>query len=223
MSALGTRPSAVSRYHQTKWAAEEYVRSSGLEWTIFRPSVIHGPDGEFMELMQTFACGWLPPVWPYFGAGENKLQPVSVRDVAYCFVDALHRPETIGKTFELGGPKAYTWKQLYQSCKRIIPCAKRWKPLVGQPVPIAKLLAMTVMKTPLVPAKLKFNVAQVQMSQEDSVCESTPIERTFGIKLRHFEEELATYADLIGQGRRRRRRPGGQPRSRQRPGLSTPE
>ncbi|HEY3242253.1 MAG TPA: complex I NDUFA9 subunit family protein, partial [Phycisphaerae bacterium] len=171
MSALGTRADAVSRYHQTKFAAEEYVRNSGLEWTIFRPSLIHGSDGEFMELMHTFACGWIPPVWPYFGRGENRLQPVSVRNVAHCFVDALHRQETIGKTYELGGPKAYTWKELYQTCKRIIPCAKRWKPLAGQPVPLAKLLAMTVMKTPLVPAKLKFNVAQVQMSQEDSTCE----------------------------------------------------
>ena len=43
MSALGTRPEAASRYHQTKWAAEEIVRQSGLAHTIFRPSVINGP------------------------------------------------------------------------------------------------------------------------------------------------------------------------------------
>jgi len=45
MSALGTRPEAASRYHQTKYAAEQVVRASGLEWTIFQPSLLHGPDG----------------------------------------------------------------------------------------------------------------------------------------------------------------------------------
>ncbi len=198
MSALGSRPDAVSRYHQTKWAAEEYVRRSTLDWTIFRPSVIHGPDGEFMELMRTFACGLIPPVRPYFGSGENRLQPVSVRDVAFCFVESLRRPETIGKAFDLGGPETYSWKELYDTCSRLIPGAKRWKPLAAQPVPIAKLLAMTVMKTPLVPRKLKFNVDQVQMSQEDSVCDIQPVKDAFAIGLRRFEDELRTYADVIG-------------------------
>ena len=69
MSALGTRTDAVSKYHQTKYMAEQCVKRSGLDWTIFRPSIIHGPDGEFMELMKTFACSLLPPFMPYFGGG----------------------------------------------------------------------------------------------------------------------------------------------------------
>src|SRR5687768_55908 len=47
MSALGTRPNAASEYHRTKHLAEEYVRASGLDWTILRPALIHGPRGEF--------------------------------------------------------------------------------------------------------------------------------------------------------------------------------
>src|SRR5262249_16035873 len=50
MSALGTRPNAVSRYHRTKWEAEEIVRRSGLEFTIFRPSLIFGPRDMFVNL-----------------------------------------------------------------------------------------------------------------------------------------------------------------------------
>ena len=50
MSALGTRPNAASRYHQSKWAAEEIVRRSGLAWTIFRPSIIYGPGDGFVNL-----------------------------------------------------------------------------------------------------------------------------------------------------------------------------
>src|SRR5664279_3121990 len=50
MSALGTRPDAASRYHQTKWAAEQFVRHSGLDFTIFRPSLIYGPQDQFLNL-----------------------------------------------------------------------------------------------------------------------------------------------------------------------------
>ena len=197
MSALGTRNGAASAYHRSKWAAEECVRGSILDWTIFRPSVIHGPDGDFMQLMKTFACGLLPPVMPYFGSGNSRLQPIAVQDVAACFAEALQRPNTIGRCYELGGPTRYTWRQLYGVCKRMIPGARRWKPRVGQPVIITRLLAATLMKTPLVPPKLRFNKAQVQMSQEDSICDHTIAEADLGLRFRDFETELADYAARI--------------------------
>jgi uncharacterized protein YbjT (DUF2867 family) len=207
MSALGTRPGAASEYHRTKWAAEVMVRDSGLDWTIFRPSIIHGPDGEFMRMMKLFACratvpvlGILPapfPVMPYFGDGQGRLQPVSVKDVAHCFVAALSKPETIGRTFDLGGPEAMTWKELYRVCRDTIPGALRWKPMVGQPVWAAKLMARTLMKLPLLPAMLRFNEDQVAMSQEDSTCDAGAVEQAFGIRLRDYRRELADYAALI--------------------------
>ncbi len=197
MSALGTRPGAACRYHQTKWTAEECVRSSGLDWTIFRPSVIHGPDGEFMRLMRRLACAPYMPLIPYFGDGQGRIQPVSVRDVARCFVGALSLPATIGQAFPLGGPEAITWKELYRICREKIPDAKAWKPVVGQPVPVAKLLAMTFMKLPILPRYMRFNVDQVQMSQEDSVCDVGPVEEMFGIQLRDFRRELGEYAARI--------------------------
>lgn len=207
MSALGTRAGAVSLYHKTKWAAENLVRSSGLDWTIFRPSLIHGPDGEFTRMLKTFVCdmtvpafGFLPspfPVIPYFGSGQSKLQPVSVKDVAHCFVAALVKAETIGRVFELGGATAVTWIELYRICREIIPCAKSWKPIVGMPVPVAKAMAMTVMKLPILPRELRFNVGQVQMSQEDSVCNVKPVEEMFGIRMRDFRSDLAAYGGQI--------------------------
>src|SRR5947207_11117790 len=50
MSALGVRPGSISRYHQSKWAAEEEVRQSDLDYTIFRPSLIYGPEDQFVNL-----------------------------------------------------------------------------------------------------------------------------------------------------------------------------
>lgn len=193
MSALGTRPNAVSRYHQTKWTAEEKVRAADLDWTVFRPSLIHGPGGEFMQMMRFFCTSRLQPFMPYFGSGRARTQPISVQDVASIFVRTLSMPETIGQSYDLCGPEAFTWPALYDACAMALVGHRRLK--ISVPVPVAKILASTVM--PLAPARLvpyKFNVGQVQMSQEDNVCDPDRIERTFGLKLRRFHEELTRYA-----------------------------
>lgn len=207
MSALGARLHAASEYHRTKWAGESHVRESGLAWTILRPSIIHGHDGEFMRMMRTMICdatvtkfGFIPapfPIVPYFGDGQNLVQPVSVRDVARCVVGALGRPETIGRTIDLGGPEAMSWKELYRVCRETMPGAKRWKPMVGQPVWLAKLMARTVMRLPILPRTLRFDTGQVAMSQEDSVCDASRVEAMFGVTLRDFRKELSDYAARI--------------------------
>src|SRR5258708_10127125 len=61
MSAMGTRPGAASRYHQTKWAGEETVRQSGLDFTVFRPSLIFGPHDQFVNVFAKI-IRWSPVV-----------------------------------------------------------------------------------------------------------------------------------------------------------------
>jgi NADH dehydrogenase len=200
MSALGVRADAVSKYHQTKYAGDQQVMRSGLDWTVMRPSIVHGADSEFMELMRTFACSLLPPFMPYFGSGENRLQPVDVRDVAECFVRALSCDAAIHRSYDLGGPRSYSWKELYRLCRRIIPNAKSWKPMIGQPVILAKLMAGTIMKLPAPTAKiekLRFDAGQVAMSQEDNTCNIAAAEQIFDITFRDFETEMKQYADQI--------------------------
>lgn len=197
MSALGTRPEAISKYHQTKWFAEQLVRDSGLEWTIFRPSLIHGHDGEFMQMMKYFVTDRLrQPVMPYFGSGEHLIQPVSVRDVAACFVRALSRPDTAFKTYELGGPEKMSWKTLYDICALTLS----GKPRLKMPVPacLAKMAARTVV--PMIPDVLmpyKFSADQVQMAEEDNTCDETVAQQTFNLKMRDFRAELTEYAGRI--------------------------
>ncbi len=204
VSALGTRPGAVSRYHQTKWTAEEDVRSRDLDWTVFRPSLIHGPDGEFMRLVKSLICRLTPPVIPYFGNGQAKLQPVSVKDVAYCCVESLFRAHTIGQVYPLGGPQAVTWLGFYDTCRRIIPGARLWKPYASLPPAIARIVA-AASAPPMALAELalpslgmfRFDAGQVAMATEDSVCDPAVAEKAFGIKMRDFQEELTDYADSI--------------------------
>lgn len=195
MSALGTRADAISAYHKTKWKAEEYVHGSGLDWTILRPSMIHGPRGEFTKMEAAWARKQSAPFlfMPYFGGGvlgtggAGKLQPVFVDDVARAFVDAIEKAETIGGTYPLAGPQELTWPHLH----RAMSTAVVGKPRATLAIPAwyARLL------THVAPAKwLPFNLAQVQMSQEDNTADIAPFVQAFGWTPRSFEETLKGYA-----------------------------
>lgn len=194
MSALGTRPDAVSTYHKTKWRAEELVRGSGIDYTIFRPSIIHGPDGEFMRMVKQFWTGMFPPFVPYFGrgatgkGGAGRLQPVHVDDVARCVVLALSTPAARNEVYPMGGPQVFTWPQLYEVVGRHLPEARN-KRIRAVPVWFAKVLA----GGPGVP----FNVDQVIMSQEDSTCGTGKVINDFAIELQDFEETVKAYAGEI--------------------------
>jgi len=201
MSALGTGPDAATPYQQTKWTAEQDVAARTLDWTIFRPSLIHGPDGEFMRLVHAFVCGLNPPFIPYFGNGQARIQPVYVRDVAQAFVEALSRDKTIDQVIPLGGPRAYTWLEMYEVCRRVMPGARRWKPYISLPPPVAKCMAaasapalsVAELVAPSI-GKFRFDAGQVAMATEDSVCDHTIAQRAFDMKMRDFETELAAYA-----------------------------
>jgi len=126
MSAAGTRPYARSRYHQTKWRAEELVRQSGLDWTIFRPSLIYGYDGRdrLLNLLKralTFPLDLAQlDSLPLVDGGRPLVQPVSVKEVAHCFAAAPTQPAAIGRTFDLVGPVAISWRELVTTILRVL-------------------------------------------------------------------------------------------------------
>jgi NADH dehydrogenase len=195
MSALGTRPNARSEYHRTKYVAEQYVRQSGLEWTILRPAMIHGPKGDFMAMEAKWARRTAPPFlfMPYFGAGlfgqkgAGKLQPVYVKDVARAFVDCLENRNTVGEVYLLGGPDPMTWRGMHHLCAESIVGRRR----AALPIPAwkAKLLAR-ILPSGLLP----FNESQVIMSQEDNSCDLTKFTDDFGWDPQPFEPALRSYA-----------------------------
>ena len=110
MSALGTRPRARARYHQTKWSAEEAVRESGTEWTIFRPSVVFGRGDELISTLAGMVRRL--PVVPVLGNGQYRLQPVAVEHVAEGFARAVQAGSTVAQTYEVAGPSAYSFVEI---------------------------------------------------------------------------------------------------------------
>ena len=100
MSALGADPDSAACYHRTKAQAEELVHTSSLNWTIIRPSLILGPDGEFFRMISSM-IRW--HVVPLIGDGSSPVAPVGVSTVARAFANAMENGATFGKTYELGG------------------------------------------------------------------------------------------------------------------------
>ncbi|MBI3628541.1 MAG: complex I NDUFA9 subunit family protein [Candidatus Rokubacteria bacterium] len=173
MSALGARPDARARYHRTKWRAEEAVRSSGLDWTIFRPSIIYGPDDGFVTTLAR-AVRRLPVV-PVIGAGNTRLQPVPAQTVAEGFARALDQAASLGQTYEVGGPEPHTLNEIIDLLGEILKRRKVRK--VHVPFPLVRRLARVLQGLPFFPV----TTDQLRMLEEDNVCDPTPFYRTFGL------------------------------------------
>ncbi len=195
MSAMGTRPNAPSAYHRTKWAAEEIVRSSGLDWTIFRPSLIHGPGDQFVNRFAQMSA-WAP-FMPVIGPGTYKLQPVSVQTVAHCFVAALSNPRAIGHVYDLCGDEQLTFVQVIDA---ILAAAGRRRPKLHLPVKLAMTMASAM---EFVWPRL-FNRApplardQILMLQEDNVGDPRPARETFGLGPEDFTTAIKKYIQRTG-------------------------
>jgi len=138
MSAMGAGEDSPSEYGRTKAAGEKAVRASRLSWTIFRPSIVFGPGDGFVSLLAPIVRS-NPGFIPVIGPGTTKFQPVAISDVARLFADALEKPETVGKTFEVGGPQVLTLNDVYREIAAAV--GKPGKPLVHLPLWYGRILA----------------------------------------------------------------------------------
>ncbi len=112
VSAIGADERSQSAYGLTKAQAEQAVRATLPTATIVRPSIVFGPEDEFFNRFADMAK--FSPALPLIGGGKTRFQPVYVQDVAEAIANALDRADAQGRTFELGGPSVYSFKQLLQ-------------------------------------------------------------------------------------------------------------
>ncbi|MGH6912991.1 MAG: complex I NDUFA9 subunit family protein [Geminicoccales bacterium] len=112
ISGIGADPGSESPYVRARAIGERLVEEAFPGVTILRPSVMFGPEDAFFNRLAAWAR--VMPVLPLFGAGDVKLQPVYVGDVAEAVAKALAAEAAKGETYELGGPRAYTYKALLQ-------------------------------------------------------------------------------------------------------------
>lgn len=212
VSALGVRPDAPGDYFKSKWEAEELVRGSGLEWTIFRPSLIHGPDGEFMQMIKNWVLGRSAPRFfmPYFAKVEIDkgfppkppklssalIAPVSVLDVAAAITESLASQKAVGEVYPLTGPETLDWPTLLKSVRDAMPLGD--KKMKVRPIPGYMGWAMAMKAKILgLDALLPFGPSEPLMAIEDSTGSNVKARTHLGFNPAPFTSTMRAYADRI--------------------------
>jgi len=166
VSAIGADADSPSIYARTKAAGEAAIREVYKDATIFRPSVVFGPEDEFFNRFAALAR--LSPMLPLIGGGHTKFQPVFVGDVAQSIVAALEGRATAKSPYELGGPEILTMRQVME---RVLAYTMRKRLLVPLPVWLAKLQGAFLQWLPKPP----LTVDQVRLLETDNVVSSAAI------------------------------------------------
>ncbi|HJV64835.1 MAG TPA: complex I NDUFA9 subunit family protein [Geomonas sp.] len=184
MSALGTKAASRAKYFQTKFVAEEEVRNSGLDYTIFRPSIIFGPKDDFINKLAGYLRTF--PAMPVIGDGDYQMQPISGDDVARCFAEALERQETIRHTYELCGPDRMSYNELLDTIGRAIGMNRVCK--VKNPLVLMRLIVPMMEQFSFFP----ITSDQITMLVQGNYCDGS-WQNTFGFQPTHFEEGIRSY------------------------------
>jgi len=190
MSALGVGRSVETAYFVTKAEAEDCVRGSGLDWTILRPSVIHGPHGDFMIQMSRMVAR--PGPVPLVGRGLQVIQPVWVEDVARLFAAALGRDVTVGRTYDVAGPDVLTLRVFYRTLARVVlGREKRFLPVPRFLVRAGAWVASHVLSDPPVTPD------ELRMLEAARPCDAAALRRDFDMQPAPFAATLEVYADEL--------------------------
>jgi uncharacterized protein YbjT (DUF2867 family) len=173
ISALGADHDSPALYGRTKAAGEAAVLAATPGATIFRPSIVFGPEDDFFNRFGAMAR--MSPVLPLVGGGETKFQPVFVGDVAQAITKAVGGATKGGTIYELGGPQVRSFKELMDY---VLAVTERRRVLMPLPFGIAKLQAyfLQLLPTPLLTPD------QVELLRRDNVVSGTAIRegRTLG-------------------------------------------
>ena len=172
LSAIGAQENPAMRYLYSKWVAEQLVFSSGVPYTILRPSLIFGEGDEFMNALAGLVRTM--PVVPVIGNGKNEFQPVSVDDVAQCVANAVDNPRLRNRRVEIGGPQRLTYDQIVDDVAFTMS-SKRWK----LHIPVA-LMRFPVWLTEKLYSKPPVTKDQLAMLQVPNYPDSDSVQRTFG-------------------------------------------
>jgi uncharacterized protein YbjT (DUF2867 family) len=183
MSALGAKANAASGYSSSKFTAEELVRASGLEYTIFRPSLIFGEGDDFFgRVLKNLVSS--APVVPQIGDGSFPFRPVWVGDVAKCFAQSLDIPATVRQVYDVVGSKEFTFRELLQLEMKALGMNK---PLVPAPI---FLMDIAVPLMQILGSLAPITTHQYAMLKAGNTADPIPVNAMFKLENRALEAEL---------------------------------
>ena len=185
MSAMGTAAQAPSRYHQTKFAAEQAVAESGIDFVILRPSVIFGPGDGFVSMLVSMLKR--TPVVPVIGDGRYRLQPVFIEDLVEAAGQSLVSDLALGQRIDIGGPEKLEYLQILDIIMKVLGLHR---PLVHVPVGLMKLM-VSLMEKINIPIPLTSD--QLIMMQMGNTGDISQMKKILGISPTGLSDGLKKY------------------------------
>ncbi len=208
MSSMGVSPLSEAAYLRTKFDSERVIGNSSLDWTILRPGLIHGPDGEFTQLAANWARGTSPPHFfmPYFTRIEiddtgrhtviPQVQPVFVDDIAKATADALDCDQAIGEIIPLAGAQTLDFADMLRTIRDALPDLGPRLAAIGIPGHLAAMKAQ-MLEFVGAGALLPFNTSMAIMAQQDCTADLTKAHATLNFNPAGFTESLHRYANNL--------------------------
>jgi uncharacterized protein YbjT (DUF2867 family) len=160
VSAIGANERSWSRYARTKGLGERAALAAVPSATIFRPSIIFGPEDQFFNRFAELAC--ISPALPLIGGGKTKFQPVFAGDVAEAIAKAVAGETKPGTIYELGGPEIFSFRQVMEF---VLATIERRRLLLSIPFWLARLQSLFLQFLPGAP----LTPDQVTMLKRDNV------------------------------------------------------
>ena len=184
LSGAGVRPGRTEPWFRAKERAERAVTNSGMEYVIIRPSWIYGPEDRSLNKFVAFTK-YLPVV-PVIGSGQERVQPVSVFDVAVVVADAVDNPRATNRVFELGSREPLSMDEILRTVQKVL--GKR-RPLLHQPAWLVKIPASLLQYVPNAP----LSPGAIDFITSDERVDPSAAERVFGVEFTPLETGLRAY------------------------------
>jgi NADH dehydrogenase len=183
ISSMSAHPGSTSVYGRTKFEADGVVRASALPWTILRPSIIFGP-GDRGVIAKSVRLMRKLPIMPVVGDGRQLLRPILAAEVAAAALDCIERPQTVGKTYAIGGSEEVTFNEFL---KRLGEAAGAQRPAIHLPIGLSMLIARALGAVSANPPLTVDNVLGVKEAQRVDIAPATA---DFGFAPASFSEGL---------------------------------
>lgn len=200
-SAIGSAPDGPNTYMASRWNAEQAVKRAGIPYTIMRFSMAFGRGDEFFNVLAALVK--ISPVVPVAGPGTTKFQPIAVKDVARCLVDALYKSDLLGASLELGGPQQLSYDGMLDEVTKALGARRKKLHLPLFLVrPMVWLMERALPRPPV-------TLEQLKMLAIDSVTDPDGVKKQLGfepsslrgnldyLKQIGFKEALLIYMGLM--------------------------
>ena len=173
----------LSHHLASRREVEEIIKESGIDYTIFRASVIIGRGGAAFEILDTVVRKF--PIVPVFNWENSKVQTIYIGDVIHYLVECLNKRETINRSFDIGSSQALTYRELMQQYAKEIGLKRIFIRIPGS---WHRVSSMFLGK--LAPVNPDVVYWLIESLRNNMICEPNDLKKIFGFEPISFKDSI---------------------------------